>query len=105
MKLVIISRIEGLHEGYGPGFVHEMTNGLRWRQTGRTVRRAILECPEARLYHDGSAYFLEVEGLGGAVRVGLVECRRRRWPDHTGCDGSADFDVVCQGSLSRPLNE
>lgn len=105
MKLVIISRIEGLSEGYAPGLVHEMTNGLHWRQAGRTERRAILECPEARLYHDGSAYFLEVEGLGGVVRVELVACRRKSWPDLPGCDGSANFDVVGQGIPSQPLVE
>ncbi len=105
MKLVIISRIEGLHEGYAPGVVHEMTNGLCWRQTGRAQRRAILECPEARLSHDGSAYFLEVEGLGGVVRVELVACRRKSWPDIAGCDGSANFDVVGQGIASHPLVE
>ncbi len=105
MKLVIISRIEGMHEGYAPGLVHAMTNGLHWRQTGRTERRAILVSPEARLYHDGSAYFLEVESLVGLVRVELVACRRKSWPDIAGCDGSANFDVVGQGIASHPLVE
>ena len=71
MRTIWEGRVVGIFEGYAAGRVYELSDGSRWRQEDRRSEYVYREQPKAKLFGDQeiSAYYLDVEGTSGIVRV------------------------------------
>jgi hypothetical protein len=79
MRLITRTQIDGLFEGYEPGRLYRLGNGQAWRQVCLTSQYVFREDPPAKLHHDGTRFYLDVDGTDGFVRVELAQCVRLDW--------------------------
>lgn len=70
MKLVVESQIKGAFRGWKGGTnVFQLTNGQAWKQSHYKYQYHYAYQPKAKIWQDGSTYYLEVDGMGEKIEV------------------------------------
>ena len=69
MELKYDSRIYGDFEGWDGDAVFELINGTKWQQTKHKYKYKYKYQPVAKIWKDGSRYFLEVDGMPDMIQV------------------------------------
>jgi hypothetical protein len=69
MNLYIESRIAGAFKGWTGRGTYKLANGQYWRQTAYKYQYKYKYRPSARIWKDGSRYYLEVDGMPSMVPV------------------------------------
>ena len=74
MITVFDGRLAGTFEGYGPGRLHTLDNGVVWQQVDHASATLHCESPRCRVLWDPDRrrYFIDVAGTGS-----MAEVRRR----------------------------
>ena len=68
MKVVAESQIKSSFKGWGK-HVYQLTNGEAWKQSIYKYDYHYAYMPKAKIWQDGSRYYLEVEGMRDMVEV------------------------------------
>lgn len=69
MKLLYESRIKGDFEGWDGDKVFELYNGTKWQQRNYKYQYQYYYRPKAKIYQNGSRYFLHVECMNDIIEV------------------------------------
>ncbi len=69
------SKIRGHFHGYRPGIVFELSDGTNWQQVRGPLIPTQLYRPGVVIRHTEEGHYLEVDGMGKAVRVREVNSR------------------------------
>ncbi len=69
MKLLYESRIKGDFEGWDRDKVFELDNGTKWQQRNYKYKYHYCYRPKAKIYQNGSRYFLHVECVNDRIEV------------------------------------
>ena len=69
MELYIDSRIDGAFKGWTGKSVYKFINGQIWVQKEYKYRYKYAYRPVAKIWKDGSTYFLEVDGMDDKIEV------------------------------------
>jgi len=66
------SRIDGEFSGWTGSGVYPLVNGQYWKQASYKYKYKYKYRPKARIWRDGSRYYLESEGMDSMIRVRRV---------------------------------
>jgi len=69
MQVILESRLEGKFTGWDGDNIYEFVNGQNWQQVHYKYQYKYMYRPVAKILQDGSKYFLEVDGMDGAIEV------------------------------------
>ena len=69
MELKYAGRIDGEFNGWNGGAVFELVNGIKWKQKECKYHYHYKYRPEAKIWRDGSRYYLEVECMNEMIEV------------------------------------
>jgi hypothetical protein len=69
MEIVTESKIDGAFKGWTGRGVYRLANGQVWKQIHYKHRYRYAYRPTARVWRDGSAHYLEVEGMDEMIEV------------------------------------
>ena len=69
MEMVTESRIAGAFRGWRGRGVYKLANGQVWKQVHYKYSYHYAYRPKAVVWRDGSAYYLEVEGMSDMIKV------------------------------------
>ncbi len=69
MQLVAQSRIHGEFNGWNGQSMYQFQNGQRWKQAHYRYRYIYKYMPRAKVWRQGSRYYLEVEGMNEMIEV------------------------------------
>jgi hypothetical protein len=69
LQVIAESRIDGRFSGWNGDNYYRLLNGQVWRQARYKYKYHYAYRPKARVLKDGSAYYLEVEGMDERVQV------------------------------------
>ena len=72
MTLYTDSKIKGAFRGWGRDMVFELANGQKWQQARYKYKYRYKYRPVARIWHDGSRFFLQVSNMEEMVQVRRV---------------------------------
>jgi hypothetical protein len=72
MELKYDSRIEGEFKGWDGDAVFELTNGTKWQQAKYKYKYKYKYRPKAKIWKDGSRYYLEVDCMSEKLQVRRV---------------------------------
>jgi hypothetical protein len=72
MEATTESRLRGEFTGWDGETVFELDNGQKWQQARYTYRYHYAYRPRAKVYRDGSRYYLEVDGVRDRLEVKRV---------------------------------
>jgi len=67
--LVTESRIEGNFNGWNGDTIYELTNGQKWKQARYQYKYSYKFRPIAKIWKEGSRYYMEVDNSGDFVEV------------------------------------
>ncbi len=69
MRLIAETRIKGAFKGCNGRHVYRLANGEAWKESRYTYSYHYAYDPAAKIWHDGSAYYLEVDGMSELIQV------------------------------------
>ncbi len=69
MQLLADTQIKGAFKGCNGHSVYRLANGEAWKEARYTYSYHYAYSPQAKLWRDGSTYYLEVEGLKEKIEV------------------------------------
>jgi len=69
VRLIQKGKIAGEFTGWDGDTVFEFSNGKKWQQARYKYHYKYKYRPDAQVWHDGSKYFIEVEGMPEMVEV------------------------------------
>jgi len=69
MEKIYDSRIVDEFEGWDGDKTYELDNGTIWKLVSYKYQYSYKYRPQAIIYRKADEYYLEVEGMGGSVRV------------------------------------
>jgi hypothetical protein len=72
VQVVTKSRIDGAFKGWTGRGTYKLVNGQYWQQTTYKYKYKYKYRPVARIWKDGSRYYLEVDGMETMVTVRRV---------------------------------
>jgi len=72
MRLVRDSKIDGEFNGWDGDNVYELIDGSKWKQRRYRYRYRYRYRPRAKVWKDGSRYWLEVDGIDEKIEVKRV---------------------------------
>ena len=69
MELIAETRIAGSFKGWNGGNVYKLINGQYWKQARYKYNYHYAYRPDAKVWRDGSRYYLEVDGMSDKIEV------------------------------------
>lgn len=69
MELVTEGQISGAFRGWNGKNIYKLTNGQAWKESHYKYSYHYAYMPKAKIWQDGSTYYLEVEGMSEMVEV------------------------------------
>ena len=72
MQLKYDSRIAGEFNGFNGDAVFELTNGSKWQQAKYKYKYKYKHRPKAKIWKDGSRYYIEVDCMREMIQVRRV---------------------------------
>lgn len=98
MELVAESKISGAFTGWHQDAVFELVNGQIWQQKRYKYRYKYRYRPNAKIWKDGTKYYIEVDGMQDMIEVKRssrrVVCEGQLAGEFSGWDGETVFEFT-----------
>lgn len=69
MEIKYKSKINGEFYGWAGDTIFQLMNGTLWKQHKYEYRYTYMYCPNAKIWKDGSKYYLDVDGMNKMLQV------------------------------------